>query len=213
MGYHEKRFCHYEATRKWFPLLTLSLVKTYIYILYILRWFLCNRHFYHKDPTIFRNSSVWSRMGLLRDTSNYGLRMHRECLGRFSRHRLQRKSLVSALHASRHVRHARVVMHVGIANPRCGENVPGIPGACATRNFPYLVRGPWRLSRNYIIHESHVLNFCLLFVGKYYQLLSNRSIWMHKTTTATYGRIIMSELLLYGLPMLRFALLLFKSYK
>ena len=24
-----------------------------------------------------------------------------------------------------------------------GENVPGIPGACATRNFPYLVRGPW----------------------------------------------------------------------
>ena len=24
-----------------------------------------------------------------------------------------------------------------------GENVPGIPGACATRNFAYLVRGPW----------------------------------------------------------------------
>ena len=24
-----------------------------------------------------------------------------------------------------------------------GENVPGIPGACATRNFTYLVRGPW----------------------------------------------------------------------
>ena len=23
-----------------------------------------------------------------------------------------------------------------------GENVPGIPGACATRNFTYLVRGP-----------------------------------------------------------------------
>ena len=23
------------------------------------------------------------------------------------------------------------------------ENVPGIPGACATRNFAYLVRGPW----------------------------------------------------------------------
>ena len=26
-----------------------------------------------------------------------------------------------------------------------GENVPGIPGACATRNFMYLVRGPWPL--------------------------------------------------------------------
>ena len=25
-----------------------------------------------------------------------------------------------------------------------GENVPGIPGACATSNFTYLVRGPWR---------------------------------------------------------------------
>ena len=44
-------------------------------------------------------------------------------------------------HASRHVRDARAVMHAGIANYRfplksvVGENVPGIPGACATRNF------------------------------------------------------------------------------
>ena len=44
-------------------------------------------------------------------------------------------------HASRHVRDARAVMHAGIANYRfplksvLGENVPGIPGACATRNF------------------------------------------------------------------------------
>ena len=51
-------------------------------------------------------------------------------------------------HASRHVRHARAVMHVGIANQwfplksAAGENVPGIPGACATCNFTYLVRGP-----------------------------------------------------------------------
>ena len=27
-----------------------------------------------------------------------------------------------------------------------GENVPGIPGAGATRNFTYLVRSPWRLN-------------------------------------------------------------------
>ena len=26
-----------------------------------------------------------------------------------------------------------------------GENLPNIPGACATRNFMYLVRGPWVL--------------------------------------------------------------------
>ena len=38
--------------------------------------------------------------------------------------------------------HARAVMHVGIANPGGGENVPGIPGACETRNITYLARGP-----------------------------------------------------------------------
>ena len=52
-------------------------------------------------------------------------------------------------HASRHVRHARAVMHDGIAN------VPGIPGACATCNFTYLVRGPWR--RIYLKVDSHLL--------------------------------------------------------
>ena len=45
-------------------------------------------------------------------------------------------------HASRHVRGTRAVMHVGIANPRGGEDVPGIPGACVTRNFMHLARGP-----------------------------------------------------------------------
>ena len=28
-----------------------------------------------------------------------------------------------------------------------GESVPDIPGACATRNFAYLARGPWGLLR------------------------------------------------------------------
>ena len=54
-----------------------------------------------------------------------------------------------AWHNSRHVRDARAVMHGGIANKRfplksvTGENVPDIPGACATHNFMYLVRGTW----------------------------------------------------------------------
>ena len=89
------------------------------------------------------NSNV-SAMGLLSDTQNCGLRMHRECRERFPRHWLQRKPLVSdpGMH------HGTCVTHV----PRCmlgsltgggGENVPGIPGTCATRNFAYLVRGPW----------------------------------------------------------------------
>ena len=39
--------------------------------------------------------------------------------------------------------HARAVMHAGMANPRCvEENVPDILGACSTRNFTYLARGP-----------------------------------------------------------------------
>ena len=35
-------------------------------------------------------------------------------------------------------------MHAGIANRWWRGNIPGIPGACATCNFTYLVRGPYR---------------------------------------------------------------------
>ena len=63
--------------------------------------------------------------------------------GTFSQTPISKKPLVndSGMH------HGTCVMHV----PWCmsgslacggGENVPGIPGACATRNFTYLVRGP-----------------------------------------------------------------------
>ena len=49
-------------------------------------------------------------------------------------------------HASRHVRHARAVMHAGSLAVSFevggGENAPGTLGECATRNFIYLVRGP-----------------------------------------------------------------------
>ena len=64
--------------------------------------------------------------------------MHREYKERFPRHRLQRKPLVS----DPNMHHARDVMRVRIARWR--ENVRGIPGACATRNFTYLTRGQWR---------------------------------------------------------------------
>ena len=49
--------------------------------------------------------------------------------------------------------HVTCVTHVSWSMPgsltsgflwsRGGENVPGIPGACTTCNFTYLVRGPW----------------------------------------------------------------------
>ena len=64
--------------------------------------------------------------------------------GRFPHHRLKKDTASQrSRHASRHVRHACTVMDVGIANPQWRGNVPGIPGACATRNFTYLVRGPY----------------------------------------------------------------------
>ena len=62
----------------------------------------------------------------------------------FHCHRLQRKPLVSdpGMHHSTCVTHVPWCMW-GSLTRGGGENVPGIPGACATRNFVYLVRGPW----------------------------------------------------------------------
>ena len=82
-------------------------------------------------------------MGLLPDTQNWGLRMRRECRERFPRHRLQRKPLVSdpGMHHGTCVTHVPWCMS-GSLTSGGGENVPGIPSACATRNFAYLVRGP-----------------------------------------------------------------------
>ena len=99
---------------------------------------------------------VTYRMGLLLDTHNCGLRMRRECRERFPRHILQRKPLVS--HPGMH--HGTCVTHV----PRCmsgsltcsvGENLPGIPGACATCNLAYLVRGPWCIGHNELKKRKH----------------------------------------------------------
>ena len=73
-------------------------------------------------------------MDLWPDTENCGLRMRRECQERFPRKRLQRKPLV-----------IDPGMHNGMSGSLTrgvGENVPGIPGACATHIFTYLARGP-----------------------------------------------------------------------
>ena len=81
-------------------------------------------------------------MGLLPDAWNCGLRMRRECRERFPRNWLQRKPLVSdpGMHHGTCVKHVPWSMS-GSLTGRGGENVPGIPGACTTRNFMYLVRG------------------------------------------------------------------------
>ena len=87
-------------------------------------------------------------MGLLPDTENCGLCLRRECRERFPSHRRQRKPLVS----DPGMRHGTCVTHVswcmsGSLTRSGGENVPGIPGTCATRNFAHLVRGPCRITR------------------------------------------------------------------
>ena len=62
----------------------------------------------------------------------------------FPRHWFQRKLLVSdpGMHHGTCVTHVPWCMS-GSLTRGGGENVPGIPGACATRNFAYLARGLW----------------------------------------------------------------------
>ena len=59
-------------------------------------------------------------------------------------HRLQKKPLVSnpAMHHGTCITHVPGCMSGSLTRVG-GENVLGIPGACANRNFTYLVRGPW----------------------------------------------------------------------
>ena len=63
--------------------------------------------------------------------------------GTFSRHRRLAIPAYIRARASRTYRDAcrdrKLADYFGVG---AGEDVPGIPGACATRNFTYLVRGP-----------------------------------------------------------------------
>ena len=70
--------------------------------------------------------------------------MRRECRERFPCHWLQRKSLVSdpGMHHGTYVTCVPWCMP-GSLNCSGGKNVPGIPGACATRVFVYLARSTW----------------------------------------------------------------------
>ena len=65
----------------------------------------------------------------------------------FPTYRLQRKPQVSdpGMHHGTCVTHVPWCMSESLIRGG-GENVPGIPGACATRNFAYLARGPWPIN-------------------------------------------------------------------
>ena len=106
-------------------------------------------------------------MGLLPDTQNCGLRMRQECRERFPRQRVQRKPRVS----DPDMHHGTCLTHVpwcmsGSLTRGGGVNVPGIPGACATRNFAYLVRGPYHICKECWFLWIHIQIFpCILAFG------------------------------------------------
>ena len=81
----------------------------------------------------------------------------------FSRHRLHRRPLVSdpGMHHDTCVTHVPWCMSGSLT--RGGrENVPGIPGACATRNLTYLARGPFKYS---FVSYTHISPGCLTGTG------------------------------------------------
>ena len=92
----------------------------------------------------------------------------------FSRHRLQRKPLVSdpGMH------HGTCAAHVpwrmpGLLTPGGGENVSGIPDACASRNVSYLARGPW----NYLSKRT----------DQYFLGISSCTLWHHSVSKSRIG--------------------------
>ena len=133
-------------------------------------------------------------MGLLPDTQNCGC----ACAGNAG-NVFPVTAGKRSRHASRHVRDARAVMHVGIVNWRfllksaAGENVPGIPGACATYNLTYLVRGPlkafpWRHHDVMLFNPQTFSVFGLLFkaarcstVRSFLFKASSRAPWSIRT--------------------------------
>ena len=84
--------------------------------------------------------------------------MRRECRENFP-NQGQWKAIVSdpSMHHGRCMTHVPWCMSKSLT---CGggENVPGIPSACAKLNFTYLVRGPWRLLCSMPTYK--VLPFC-----------------------------------------------------
>ena len=91
-----------------------------------------------------------SLMGLLADTLNCGLRMRRECREHFPPPPTSKETAGKrSRHASRHVRHARAVMHVGITYLRWRRKRFRHSQRMRTRNFTYLVRGPWDKLRSF----------------------------------------------------------------
>ena len=128
------------------------------------------------------NRKTFMSMGLLPDTQKCGLCMRRECWERFPRHWFQRKLLVSdpGMHHGTCVTHVPWCMS-GSLTRGGGENVPGIPGACATSNFAYLARGPWVSNRSISLPVHH-LNILIVWLLRHVAV-----IYRYFISTHTFG--------------------------
>ena len=132
-------------------------LSTKISLLYI---FYCNVHMRH--------------VGWLLYTCNCGLHMRQKCRERFPRHLGLAIPTCITAHKSRTRRDAcwdrwlAVFFEVG-----GGENVPGIPGSCTTRNSTYLVRVPWQDSE-----ERRQLHRWIASVSKYLQQMPWYVSWV-----------------------------------
>ena len=127
---------------------------------------------------------IYPVMGLLPDAYTCGLRMRRECRERFPSHRLQRKPLVSdpGMHHGTCVTHVPWCMSGSLVRGG-GENVPGIPGACAIHNFTYLARGPlvnW--AHQYPILQSFIADYIINHINHHAgQIWTFVVMWSMKT--------------------------------
>ena len=105
----------------------------------------CNKDKYLGCHGIFNYA-----MGFLSDTQNCVLRMCRE---RFPLRPTSKETASKrSRHASRHMRHARAEMHVGIAYPRWRGKPSRHSRRMRTCNFTYLARGPYSLIPNAALH-------------------------------------------------------------
>ena len=100
--------------------------------------------------------------------------MRRECRQRFPRHRLQRKRLVSdpCMHPGMCVTHVSWCTSGSLSRGSAG-NAPGIPGACATPNVTYMVRGPLQVHNPLVDNVRRHIAYFLVVTMVAARLISN----------------------------------------
>ena len=80
-----------------------------------------------------------------------------------------------------------------------GENIPGILGACATRNFTYLSRGPWRgfhstHKQTGYIHVSDALGWeCPMWVASQVKIILVLLSWLGLGLFIQTFRLVITE--------------------